>query len=74
MDAPDSARQRLVRTLAARGIDGASLRAFGEVPRHRFLPAGMAEFAYQDIPLPIAEGQTISQPYVVGLDDSRLPG
>ncbi len=64
-DARDSARQRLVRTLAARGIDGASLRAFGEVPRHRFLPAGMAEFAYQDIPLPIAEGQTISQPYVV---------
>ncbi len=64
-DRLDSASRRLVRTLAARGIDDASLRAFGEVPRHRFVPAAMAEFAYQDIPLPIAEGQTISQPYVV---------
>jgi protein-L-isoaspartate(D-aspartate) O-methyltransferase len=62
----DSARERLVRTLAARGIeDSQVLRAFGEVPRHRFLPEAFAEFAYQDIPLPIAEGQTISQPYVV---------
>ncbi len=62
----DLIRERLVRTLAARGIaDADILRAFGEVPRHRFLPEGLAEFAYQDIPLPIAEGQTISQPYVV---------
>ena len=62
----DIARERLVRTLAARGIEEPEvLRAFGEVPRHRFLPPAFAEFAYQDIPLPIAEGQTISQPYVV---------
>ncbi len=66
VDTTDFARERLVRTLAARGIDDpAVLRALREVPRHRFLPGGMAEFAYQDIPLPIAEGQTISQPYVV---------
>ena len=66
MEILDSARERLVRTLAARGIeDEGVLRAFVEVPRHRFLPASLAEFAYQDIPLPIAEGQTISQPYVV---------
>jgi len=66
VDGLDLARERLVRTLAARGIEDEDiLRAFGEVPRDRFLPEGMAEFAYQDIPLPIAEGQTISQPYVV---------
>ena len=66
VDGLDSARERLVHTLAVRGIvDPEVLRAFGEVPRHRFLPGAMAEFAYQDIPLPIAEGQTISQPYVV---------
>lgn len=66
MDGMDSARERLVRTLAGRGIrDEGVLRAFLEVPRHRFLPEGLGEFAYQDTPLPIGEGQTISQPYVV---------
>ncbi len=36
-----------------------------EVPRHRFLPEALSEFAYRDVPLPIDEGQTISQPYIV---------
>lgn len=54
------------RQIRARGITGeAILRAFGEVPRERFVPADMAEFAYEDGPLPIGEGQTISQPYIV---------
>jgi protein-L-isoaspartate(D-aspartate) O-methyltransferase len=35
------------------------------VPRQRFLPVQLAEFAYEDTPLPIEEGQTISQPYIV---------
>jgi len=66
VDGVESLRERLVRTLAARGIEDPDiLRAFAEVPRHRFLPGAMAEFAYQDIPLPIGEGQTISQPYIV---------
>ena len=37
------------------------------VPREAFLPPDLAEFAYEDTPLPIEEGQTISQPYIVAL-------
>ncbi|RPH66182.1 MAG: protein-L-isoaspartate(D-aspartate) O-methyltransferase [Myxococcaceae bacterium] len=66
MEPIESRRERLVASLRLQGIeDPAVLRALKEVPRHRFLPQGLAEFAYQDTPLPIAEGQTISQPYVV---------
>ena len=66
METLESRRDRLVTLLRAKGISNPeALRALREVPRHRFLPEGLAEFAYQDTPLPIAEGQTISQPYVV---------
>jgi len=41
--------------------------AFREVPRHEFVPEGMRDLAYQNGPLPIGEGQTISQPYIVAL-------
>ncbi len=52
--------------LAGRGIrDGAVLKAMREVPRESFLPPEMAFLAYEDGPLPIQEGQTISQPYIV---------
>jgi protein-L-isoaspartate(D-aspartate) O-methyltransferase len=52
--------------LAARGItDPAVLAAFRSVPREAFVPASLAEFAYHDTPLPIGEGQTISQPFIV---------
>src|SRR5688572_31469137 len=52
--------------LRARGIrDERVLEAFRAVPREMFLPDELAEFAYRDTPLPIAEGQTISQPYIV---------
>lgn len=54
--------------LKRRGIrDAEVLRAMSEVPRERFLPPGMRAFAYDDAPLPIGEGQTISQPYIVAL-------
>jgi protein-L-isoaspartate(D-aspartate) O-methyltransferase len=43
------------------------LAAMARVPRHEFLPPGMAEMAYSDGPLPIGLGQTISQPYIVAL-------
>lgn len=54
--------------IASRGIrDPRVLDAMREVPRHRFVPTGLASAAYQDRPLPIGHGQTISQPYIVGL-------
>jgi protein-L-isoaspartate(D-aspartate) O-methyltransferase len=50
----------------ARGIeDEAVLRAMERVPRHAFVPPEEAPFAYEDHPLPIGRGQTISQPYIV---------
>jgi hypothetical protein len=42
------------------------LDAMRRVPRERFVAPGFEEFAYEDAPLPIDEGQTISQPYIVG--------
>ena len=63
------ARHEMVRLqLAARGIrDPRVLEAFRTVPREAFVPEHLAEFAYEDSPLPIGEGQTISQPYIVAL-------
>jgi protein-L-isoaspartate(D-aspartate) O-methyltransferase len=54
--------------IQARDIeDERVLRAMRDVPRHRFVPHRIRSEAYQDHPLPIGEGQTISQPYIVGL-------
>ena len=54
------------RQIRARGIsDPAVLAALEAVPRHRFVPEGLAARAYEDTPLPIGHDQTISQPYVV---------
>lgn len=60
-------RERMVRTqIAARGVsDTATLRALRTVPRHRFVPERWIDAAYDDRPLPIGYGQTISQPYIV---------
>jgi protein-L-isoaspartate(D-aspartate) O-methyltransferase len=56
-------RARLVEALRARGIsDLAVLRAFGEVPRHRFVPPVLERRAYEDTSLPVGNRQTISQP------------
>jgi protein-L-isoaspartate(D-aspartate) O-methyltransferase len=58
----------VARQIEARGIsDPAVLAALRAVPRHRFVPPGLRLQAYNDGPLPIGDGQTISQPYVVGL-------
>jgi len=64
-----SQRLRMVRDqIAARGVrNPAVLEAMRRVRREAFLPDNFAEFAYQDTPLPIEAGQTISQPYVVAL-------
>jgi protein-L-isoaspartate(D-aspartate) O-methyltransferase len=63
----DAARKHMVeRQLAARGIkDERVLAAMGKVPRHEFVPEGHRAAAYGDRPLPIGQGQTISQPYIV---------
>jgi protein-L-isoaspartate(D-aspartate) O-methyltransferase len=58
--------EMIERQLKTRGItDGAVLKAMLVVPREQFVPAHIAEFAYRDAALPIAEEQTISQPYIV---------
>lgn len=64
---PDAERMRR-RDLEGRGIrDPAVLAALRAVPRRRFVPAALADRAYDDGPLPIGDGQTISQPYIVAL-------
>ncbi len=62
-------RERMVaEQVAARGVaDQAVLQAMRSVPRHLFVPKGHVHEAYADYPLPIGFGQTISQPYIVGL-------
>jgi protein-L-isoaspartate(D-aspartate) O-methyltransferase len=65
----DRERERMVeRQLAARGIaDQRVLDAMRRVPREAFVAPDLARYAYDDGPLPIGEGQTISQPYIVAL-------
>jgi protein-L-isoaspartate(D-aspartate) O-methyltransferase len=59
--------------IAARGIhDQRVLAALRGVPRHLFVPGDLAPRAYDDSPLPIGEGQTISQPYIVALMSESL--
>ena len=56
----------VVNQVAARGVRSENvLNAMREVPRELFVPNRLAEFAYEDSPLSIAAGQTISQPYIV---------
>jgi protein-L-isoaspartate(D-aspartate) O-methyltransferase len=59
------AARRLVETIRGRGISDANvLRAFEMTPRHAFVPTGLYHKAYEDAPLPIGSGQTISQPSI----------
>ncbi|MBF0124518.1 MAG: protein-L-isoaspartate(D-aspartate) O-methyltransferase [Magnetococcales bacterium] len=58
--------QMVFTQIVARGIDDAKLLAvMGSIPRHLFVDEALADRAYNDAPLPIGEGQTISQPYIV---------
>lgn len=63
----ETARNRMVdRQIVERGVDdGAVIAAMRTVPRDCFVGDDMAEFAYDDTALPIGEGQTISQPFIV---------
>jgi protein-L-isoaspartate(D-aspartate) O-methyltransferase len=67
-------RQRMVDDdIRSRGIrDPAVLGALSRIPRHRYVPRDLQSRAYGDHPLPIGEGQTISQPYVVALMTEAL--
>jgi protein-L-isoaspartate(D-aspartate) O-methyltransferase len=74
MSFPDSSpystlQERMVNAqLRSRGItDQRVLDAMARVPRHEFAPERYRDQAYEDHPLPIAEGQTISQPYIVAI-------
>jgi protein-L-isoaspartate(D-aspartate) O-methyltransferase len=53
--------------LNRRALDERVMRALAKVPRHEFVPADDREFAYENRPLPIGHGQTISQPYIVAI-------
>src|SRR3970040_2826807 len=54
--------------LVSRGIhDERVLKAMSEIPRHEFVPELYRHAAYEDCPLPIGEGQTISQPFMVAI-------
>ena len=67
-------RERMVdQQIEKRGVrDAAVLGAMGKVPRERFVPESLAARAYDDRPLPIGEGQTISQPYIVAMMTEAL--
>ncbi|HEY3204280.1 MAG TPA: protein-L-isoaspartate(D-aspartate) O-methyltransferase [Thermoanaerobaculia bacterium] len=66
-------REMVMRFVAPRGVDDPRvLEAMLEVPRHRFVPEPLRARAYGDHSLPIGHGQTISQPYVVGVMTQRL--
>lgn len=66
-------RSKLVETLREKGItDERVLQAIGNVPRHFFLDTAFEGIAYQDRAFPIAEGQTISQPYTVAYQTQLL--
>ena len=59
--------------ISARGVsDERVLEAMRDVERHLFVPEELREYAYSDRPLPIGEGQTISQPYVVAFMTEKL--
>jgi len=68
-DATRMARERMVREqITARAVKNAAvLSAMRKVPRHEFMPENVRSLAYDDRPVPIGMGQTISQPYIVAL-------
>ena len=70
----ESARSRMVgEQIRGRGVrDERVLDAMGRVPRHEFVPPSSVAGAYEDTPLQIVDGQTISQPYIVGLMTEML--
>jgi len=72
---PDAQKRKAMveNDIKGRGIkDKTVIKAMGRVPRHLFVDKSLNDRAYEDYPLPIGEGQTISQPYVVALMTEAL--
>jgi len=70
---PDRRRRMVRRQIRDRGVrDSRVLAALEQIPRHLFVPEPVQGNAYDDEPLPIGEGQTISQPYIVGFMTDSL--
>ena len=73
-DKYEGSRENMVLTqIKARGVTHIpTLNAMKSVPRHLFVPMGLRQYAYNDGPLPIGYGQTISQPYIVAFMTQAL--
>jgi len=66
-------REMVERQIRARGVRSPRvLAALSQIPRHEFVPPGQRGMAYDDTPLPIGQGQTVSQPYMVALMTEAL--
>ena len=69
----EKANKMVNEQIAIRGVtDPEVLAALEKTPRHRFVPDKVSKYAYNDHPLPIGEGQTISQPYIVAFMTEML--
>ncbi|RQG95167.1 protein-L-isoaspartate(D-aspartate) O-methyltransferase [Natrarchaeobius chitinivorans] len=69
----ESARERMAQTVASHVDDDRVVAALESVPRHAFVPSDRRASAYDDRPLPIGDGQTISAPHMVAIMADRLP-
>jgi len=67
-----AAREELIKQLSCEISDERVLRAMVKVPREAFVPEQIRHLAYEDRPLPIGDGQTISQPFIVALMTQAL--
>jgi protein-L-isoaspartate(D-aspartate) O-methyltransferase len=67
IDAIENDVEKTSKYLDKQSLDASVLRAMNAVPRHEFVPPGVRAQAYENRPLPIGHGQTISQPYIVAL-------
>ncbi len=66
-------RMKMMDTIERYGMKNSEvIRAMGKVPRHEFVPNSMRDYAYEDGPLPIGEGQTISQPFIVAYMTDKM--
>lgn len=68
----EAARARLIAHLSSEIKDQRVLEAMARVPRERFIPAESQHLAFQDMPLPIGYGQTISQPFIIAMMTEAL--
>lgn len=58
-------KKELIESLRAQGFSEKIMKAFEKVPREKFIPENLKEYAYEDEALPLEEGATISQPYTI---------